>query len=65
MDPPAKIVEKVVIEKQYPPALLVRDCPLPAFTGDETGDVFAYAADLIEELKRCNADKAALREWMK
>lgn len=46
-----------------PPAALLEDCPIPMDPIPTNGDLARRDAARKAALERCNADKAALREW--
>lgn len=52
------------VEILEPPAALLVDTPIPAWTGGAYRDLVEYSLELISALHRANADKAALREWV-
>lgn len=50
-------VVKVKVSPQY-----VQDCPIPKRTGKKNRGLVLYTQDLYGALKKCNADKLALRK---
>lgn len=53
------------IEWAPPPHELLQDCPIPMDPIPTNGDLARRDAARKAALVRCNADKAALREWAK
>jgi hypothetical protein len=59
-----KTVTVPQIERQYPPAVLMRECPAPADPVNPTWrDIAALVLDYRAALEDCNTDKAKLRAW--
>jgi hypothetical protein len=46
-----------------PPSEYLQDCVKPKPTGRTNAALAEYALGLSDALDRCNADKAALRDW--
>lgn len=54
--------QSVKVMEICPPKNLTAHCRLPDFTGTTVGDLYQWAeVDVPEAMKKCNADKAALR----
>ncbi|WP_427901688.1 Rz1-like lysis system protein LysC [Marinobacter bryozoorum] len=51
-------------EYVYPPSPLLQPSPVPEYTGRTWGDLPEYCAVLQSELRQCDADKQAVREWV-
>jgi hypothetical protein len=55
-----------VKERDTPPVALLQDCAEPLATDVTTnGLLLGYVGQLRSALRKCNDDKAALREWAK
>lgn len=54
-----------VIVRDVPPAFLLEDCPEPDATVSTNAELAAWVLALRHSLRRCNNDKAALRDWAK
>lgn len=62
-DPP-RVIEVPKIVKQYPPADLLRNCPVAKYEpGHDWQWVAQWAFKNYESLVSCDQDKAALRDW--
>lgn len=46
-----------------PPAVLLQDCLVPPPNVKTNEDLLQWALSMRSELRKCNIDKAALREW--
>ena len=46
-----------------PPVVWLQDVPEPSLEGDTNKDLVEWIVSLQEALRRCNLDKAGLREW--
>ena len=58
-----RTVTQVETVKISPPAILIAETSEPLLRGGTNGDLLNWALELLSSLRRCNADKAALREW--
>lgn len=58
-----RLIPCPVVERVTPPTPLLRPIPEPQWTGAINGDLVDHIQDLRTALRRCNADKAALRAW--
>ena len=47
-----------------PPAVLLKDCIKPVFTGTTNGDLAEFIFLQSGSIEKCNEDKKALREWL-
>lgn len=56
-------VVKTEILRLTPPAELLAACPEPSLQGETYRAIVAHALDIKQALRRCNADKQALRDW--
>ncbi|CCO46700.1 hypothetical protein VIBNISOn1_1840083 [Vibrio nigripulchritudo SOn1] len=56
-------VTKTVIEKQYPPASWLEDCPDPELKGNTFKDAVIQSLERRSVIDKCNLDKRSLREW--
>ena len=54
---------KPVAQISVPPADLLADCPEPSSDFRTNGDLAVGFVNMRGALRRCNADKAALRAW--
>jgi len=59
-----EVVTVPVIERVMPPAALVQGTPRPEWSGSTNADLVEHALHLRSALGECNADKAAMRQWM-
>jgi hypothetical protein len=50
--------------KVTPPSALLLETPHPDFTGSSNGDLVNFIDEVGNALDMCNADKAALRNWV-
>lgn len=56
-------VDRVVYQKEYPPASLLLPCPKPIVEVLTNGDLATLSVELGQALDACNDDKQALRDW--
>jgi hypothetical protein len=51
------------VTRDLPPAFLMEDCPEPEATVSTNAELAAWILSLRHSLRKCNNDKAALRDW--
>lgn len=49
--------------RELPPVEWLQDCPLPTGTIQLNADLARQRDEAVSSLKKCNIDKASLREW--
>lgn len=57
-------VKTTTTDYRTPPESLLESDEVPDYTGRTFGDVLEYSLRLQNIIKRQNADKAAVREWI-
>lgn len=50
-------------QRILPPVELIQDCQEPASGIQTNGELARYTRELLDALRGCNRDKAALRDW--
>lgn len=58
-----RYVDRTEVLYVYPPAEWVQGCPVPDRDVQTVGDVMEWVPDLIETIRRCDADMRAVRGW--